>query len=148
MPTPNRVNEKFLLFFPMESTVATEGELIGGAGVNICEQLDPRPGGVGYQHKKRASIARPLVYPLQAVESDPPHRSEELLVLNQRLGLLDHLRRNVGHAMRLRTVLGDNFEQCLLGLPSSHEVAVGSQVFTKQNLSHFKPPSFSQQTIS
>ena len=64
MPTPNRVNEKFLLFLSMEGTVATAGELISGARVNIGEQLDPRPGGVGYQHKKRASIARPLVYPL------------------------------------------------------------------------------------
>ena len=48
MPTPNRVNEKFLLFFSMGRTVATAGELIGGAGVNICEQVNPRPGGVHY----------------------------------------------------------------------------------------------------
>ena len=55
----------------MGRTVATAGELIGRAGVNICEQINRRTGGVRYWHKKRASMTHPLVDLLQAVDRTP-----------------------------------------------------------------------------
>ena len=63
-----------------------------------------------------------------------------LFVSDKRLGLLDHLRRNFGHSVHLRAMLGGILEQLFLSLPTGYEIAVRSHVPTR----HVRGGSLSQ----